>query len=112
MNRFARLKGFNTTSKAAYSQTRQVSTLAMQARHSLIELLQKMVRGDAHFVHCLRRNPKTTDINVDRNYLAQQIRSFGLVETIRIRQNGYTHRFPFEDFIRRYPVHLCPTKKI
>ena len=96
-----RTQGFNTPSKAFCSQTRQMQTIGMQTRHSLIVLLQKLACGGAHFVRCLRRNQKSSDIAVDREYLGQQIRSFGLVDTIRIRQSGYTSRTSFEEFLER-----------
>ncbi|KAI9561650.1 hypothetical protein GHT06_012610 [Daphnia sinensis] len=96
-------KGFNTLSQGQYSQTRQMQTMGMKTRQSLIQLLQKLVHGSPHFIRCLRRcKTASGTVVLDKAYLADQIRACNLVETIRIRQNGYAYRIPFVEFLRRY----------
>lgn len=80
-----------------------MQTMAMKTRQSLIQLLKKLVHGTPHFVRCLRRSKSgAANVVLDKAYLAEQIRSCNLVETIKIRQNGYAHRIPFVEFLRRY----------
>lgn len=80
-----------------------MQTMAMKTRQSLIELLKKLVHGAPHFVRCLRRSKSNAaNIVLDKAYLAEQIRSCNLIETIKIRQNGYAYRIPFIEFLRRY----------
>jgi myosin-3 len=82
-----------------------MQTMAMKTRQSLIELLKKLVHGAPHFVRCLRRSKSNAaNIVLDKAYLAEQIRSCNLIETIKIRQNGYAYRIPFIEFLRRYSL--------
>lgn len=77
----------------------------MKTRQSLIHLLRKLVLGSPHFVRCIKRSPTSVGANapgLDKKYLTEQIRSFSLVETIRIHQRGYSYRIPFDEFLRRY----------
>jgi len=77
----------------------------MKTRHSLVQLLRKLVCGSPHFVRCLRRCPTSSGPQkpgLDKKYLTEQIRSFSLVEAIRIQQRGFTYRIPFEEFLRRF----------
>lgn len=77
--------------------------MAMKTRQSLIQLLQKLVHGSPHFIRCLRRcKTASATVVLDKAYLADQIRGCNLVETIRIRQNGYAYRIPFVEFLRRF----------
>jgi len=92
-------KGFNTPSQAAHSQRREMQTLAVQTRHTLIQILKKTARGDPHFVRCLKRGQTS---GLDKQYLQQQIRIFNVVETVNIRKFGFTSRIPFAEFLRRY----------
>ncbi len=79
-----------------------MQTIAMKTRQSLIQLLQKLVHGTPHFVRCLRRSMSSSPgVALDKVYLTEQVRSFNLVETIKIRQRGFAHRIPFEEFLRR-----------
>jgi myosin-3 len=91
--------------------------MAMKIRQSLIQLLKKLVHGTPHFIRCLRRSKSSAaNVVLDKAYLAEQIRSCNLVETIKIRQNGYAYRIPFIEFLRRYlfilPKHVLfiPTR--
>lgn len=80
-----------------------MQTMAMKTRQSLIQLLKNLVHGTPHFIRCLRRSKSgAANVVLDKAYLAEQIRSCNLVETIKIRQNGYAHRIPFMEFLRRY----------
>ncbi|CAL8096465.1 unnamed protein product [Orchesella dallaii] len=95
-------KKFNTKSRGKYSQSRQMQTIAATMRNSLLELLQKVSEGSAHFVRCLRSNLKSTPFSFDRDLIRYQIRALGIVETIRARQLGHPRRLKFAEFLRRY----------
>ena len=38
----------------------------------------------------------------DKEKVVKQLRYTGVLETIRIRQNGFSHRIPFNEFLKRY----------
>lgn len=71
-------------------------------RYSLMELLQKMVSGTPQFVRCLKPNDSRSPKHFDSAKILKQLRYTGVLETIRIRQTGFSHRLSFEEFLKRY----------
>lgn len=67
-----------------------------------MELLQKMVSGTPQFVRCLKPNDSRSPKHFDSTKILKQLRYTGVLETIRIRQNGFSHRLTFEEFLKRW----------
>lgn len=65
-----------------------------------------MVAGNPQFVRCIKPNELSTPQLFDRAKVLKQLRYAGVLETIRIRQQGFSHRILFEDFVKRY---VCAT---
>lgn len=84
------------------SQTRAQQTVATYFRFSLMDLLQKMVGGIPHFIRCIKPNDKKSQSHFDRYKVALQLKYTGVLETIRIRQQGFSHRIPFATFLKQY----------
>ncbi|XP_050690144.1 neither inactivation nor afterpotential protein C-like isoform X2 [Eriocheir sinensis] len=93
---------FNTKSKGRMSQTRQLQTLGMNFRYSLIELLYKLTNSQPHFVRCFRSNMDNSGTVFDRDMIKHQIKYHAVCDTIAIRQQGFSHRIPYQEFLRRY----------
>ncbi|XP_013176841.1 PREDICTED: myosin-IIIb-like isoform X2 [Papilio xuthus] len=89
-------------SRGLASQSRAQQTVSTYFRYSLMELLQKMVSGSPQFVRCLKPNDTRSPKHFDSAKILKQLRYTGVLETIRIRQNGFSHRLTFEEFIKRY----------
>ncbi|XP_018026744.1 myosin-IIIb [Hyalella azteca] len=89
-------------SRGLASQTKAQQTVGTYFRYSLMDLLQKMVNGSPHFVRCIKPNDQKAKNSFDRDKVEQQLRYAGVMETVRIRQHGYSHRILFADFLRRY----------
>ncbi|XP_045527371.1 myosin-IIIb-like isoform X3 [Pieris brassicae] len=89
-------------SRGLASQSRAQQTVATYFRYSLMELLQKMVSGTPQFVRCLKPNDSRSPKHFDSAKILKQLRYTGVLETIRIRQNGFSHRLAYEEFIKRY----------
>ncbi|CAH2050292.1 unnamed protein product, partial [Iphiclides podalirius] len=89
-------------SRGLASQSRAQQTVSTYFRYSLMELLQKMVSGSPQFVRCLKPNDTRSPKHFDSAKILKQLRYTGVLETIRIRQNGFSHRLTFDDFIKRY----------
>ncbi|XP_038208030.1 myosin-IIIb-like isoform X2 [Zerene cesonia] len=89
-------------SRGLASQSRAQQTVATYFRYSLMELLQKMVSGTPQFVRCLKPNDSRSPKHFDSTKILKQLRYTGVLETIRIRQNGFSHRLTFDDFLKRY----------
>ncbi|XP_061874821.1 myosin-IIIa-like [Colius striatus] len=88
-----------------FNSTRKQSAGA-QFRHSLMVLMEKMYSANPHFVRCIKPNSQKEPGVVDNQVVLQQLRYNGLLETIRIRRDGFSWRPSFEEFAERYGILL------
>nr|XP_045621607.1 neither inactivation nor afterpotential protein C-like isoform X2 [Procambarus clarkii] len=93
---------FNTKSKGRLSQTKHTQTLGTNLRYALIELLYKLTNSQPHFLRCIRSNMDNSESIFDRDMIKHQIKYHAVCDTIRIRQQGFSHRISYREFLRRY----------
>lgn len=89
-------------SRGLASQSRAQQTVATYFRYSLMDLLQKMVAGSPQFVRCIKPNDIKEAKCFEPQKVIKQLRYTGVLETIRIRQHGFSHRYTFAEFLKRY----------
>lgn len=89
-------------SRGLASQSRAQQTVATYFRYSLMDLLQKMVTGTPQFVRCIKPNDEKAPKELETEKVIKQLRYTGVLETIRIRQHGFSHRLTFAEFLKRY----------
>ncbi|MBN3300236.1 MYO3B protein, partial [Amia calva] len=77
-------------------------TVASYFRYSLMDLLSKMVVGQPHFVRCIKPNDDRQALKFSTERVLVQLRYTGILETVNIRRQGYSHRILFEEFVKRY----------
>uniref|UniRef100_A0A4W5R094 Myosin IIIB n=1 Tax=Hucho hucho TaxID=62062 RepID=A0A4W5R094_9TELE len=77
-------------------------TVASYFRYSLMDLLSKMVVGQPHFVRCIKPNDDRQALCFFKERVMVQLRYTGILETVNIRCQGYSHRILFEEFVNRY----------
>uniref|UniRef100_A0A8C9NTJ8 non-specific serine/threonine protein kinase n=1 Tax=Serinus canaria TaxID=9135 RepID=A0A8C9NTJ8_SERCA len=77
-------------------------TMASYFRYSLMDLLSKMVVGQPHFIRCIKPNDDREALMFSHERVLLQLRYTGILETVKIRQKGYSHRILFEEFVKRY----------
>ncbi|XP_057680979.1 myosin-IIIa isoform X3 [Corythoichthys intestinalis] len=82
----------------------KTQTVASYFRYSLMDLLSKMVSGQPHFVRCIKPNNDRQPYKFDREKVLVQLRYTGILETAKIRRQGYSHRVPFANFLKRYHI--------
>uniref|UniRef100_A0A8C4HZA7 non-specific serine/threonine protein kinase n=1 Tax=Dicentrarchus labrax TaxID=13489 RepID=A0A8C4HZA7_DICLA len=82
----------------------RTQTVASYFRYSLMDLLSKMVAGQPHFVRCIKPNNDRQSNKFDREKVLVQLRYTGVLETAKIRRQGYSHRILFANFIKRYYI--------
>uniref|UniRef100_A0A8C2YFI6 non-specific serine/threonine protein kinase n=1 Tax=Coturnix japonica TaxID=93934 RepID=A0A8C2YFI6_COTJA len=70
--------------------------------YSLMDLLSKMVVGQPHFIRCIKPNDDREALTFSHERVLLQLRYTGILETVKIRQKGYSHRILFEEFVKRY----------
>ncbi|NXV64668.1 MYO15 protein, partial [Molothrus ater] len=78
-------------------------TVAARFQQSLLELVERMERCNPFFVRCIKPNNKKEPGLFEPDVVRSQLRYSGILETIRIRKEGYPIRIPFLVFIDRCP---------
>uniref|UniRef100_A0A8B9LVB4 Myosin IIIB n=1 Tax=Astyanax mexicanus TaxID=7994 RepID=A0A8B9LVB4_ASTMX len=71
-------------------------------QYSLMDLLSKMVVGTPHFVRCIKPNDDRQALLFHTERVLQQLRYTGILETVNIRRQGFSHRITFGEFVNRY----------
>uniref|UniRef100_A0A8C1YQB3 non-specific serine/threonine protein kinase n=1 Tax=Cyprinus carpio TaxID=7962 RepID=A0A8C1YQB3_CYPCA len=78
------------------------SIVKMYMLYSLMDLLSKMVVGTPHFVRCIKPNDDRQALRFNKERVMVQLRYTGILETVSIRRQGYSHRILIEEFVNRY----------
>ncbi|XP_043081650.1 myosin-IIIa isoform X2 [Puntigrus tetrazona] len=94
----------DTTRHPRETTNMKTQTVASYFRYSLMDLLSKMVAGQPHFVRCIKPNNDRQAHKFDREKVLIQLRYTGILETAKIRRQGYSHRILFNNFIERYAI--------
>ncbi|NXT63563.1 MYO15 protein, partial [Chaetops frenatus] len=76
-------------------------TVAARFQQSLLELVERMERCNPFFVRCIKPNNKKEPGLFEADVVRTQLRYSGILETIRIRKEGFPIRIPFLIFIDR-----------
>ena len=79
-------------------------TVASQFKNSLMVLVEKMSACNPHFVRCIKPNHQKRPGLFTRDYITAQLRYTGMLETTRIRREGYAVRIEFAEFVDRYKL--------
>lgn len=74
------------------SQSRVQQTMATYFKYSLMDLLEKMCAGSSTFIRCIKPNNLKLPKKFCSLEVTRQLRNAGVLETVRIRQNGFSHR--------------------
>lgn len=71
-------------------------------KDSMSHLFNEINRTEIHYVRCIRPNEECRPWCFDVDYVRRQIKSCGVVETIRLSQLTYPHVIPIQRFEERY----------
>ena len=77
-------------------------TVGALFKDSLLKLMSELNASAPWFVRCVKPNMQKAAGQFDDELVLQQLRYTGMLETTRIRREGYASRPLFADFIRRY----------
>lgn len=83
-------------------------SMAIQFRNSLVDLMEKVLLCQAHFLRCIKPCRAKDDDAFEDDFVLSQIEYMGLIDTIKIRKYGYPVRLLFKTFIERYRFLLFP----
>ncbi|XP_057203153.1 unconventional myosin-XV [Triplophysa rosa] len=92
----------NPGKNSTVTRRHQASTVAAKFQISLMELVEKMERANPYFVRCIKPNQNKEPAVFDMELVSAQLCYSGILETIRIRREGYPIRIPFDVFLFRY----------
>eukprot|EP00039_Didymoeca_costata_P012454 m.179999 g.179999 ORF g.179999 m.179999 type:complete len:953 (+) comp15487_c1_seq1:243-3101(+) len=84
------------------SSKKKTATISAQFTTSLAVLMKKMFACQAHFVRCIKPNTNQAARNFVPEFVNDQLRYTGMLETCRIRREGYSYRPNFELFMERF----------
>ncbi|CAK6437606.1 unnamed protein product [Pipistrellus nathusii] len=87
---------------SSVTRLHKAHTVAAKFQQSLLDLIEKMERCNPLFVRCLKPNHKKEPGLFEADVVMAQLRSSGVLETVRIRKEGFPVRLPFQAFVDRY----------
>ena len=87
------------------SSIRGVS-VACQFKTSLQNLVQDLEETQPHYIRCIKPNLKKASNDFNAGEVLRQLRYAGMMEAIRIRREGYSHREAHESFYHRFSILL------
>ncbi|XP_071375027.1 unconventional myosin-XV [Centroberyx affinis] len=95
-------RGGHVRKSSTVTRRYQAPTVSTKFQLSLLELVEKMERCNPFFVRCIKPNNNKEPGVFESELVSGQLRHSGVLETIRIRREGYPVRLPFDVFLFRY----------
>eukprot|EP00076_Gallus_gallus_P015511 XP_015134559.1 unconventional myosin-IXa isoform X6 [Gallus gallus] len=81
-------------------------SISAQFQASLNKLMETLGQAEPYFVKCIRSNAEKLPLRFSDNLVLRQLRYTGMLETVRIRQSGYSCKYSFQDFVNHFHVLL------
>lgn len=78
------------------------NAVGTQFRDSLVTLLDDLSASTPQYVRCIRPNSTKSAGSYDRWKVLRQIRATGVLDTIRIRKEGFPYRREMQAFLNKY----------
>ncbi|XP_075288283.1 unconventional myosin-IXa isoform X4 [Opisthocomus hoazin] len=81
-------------------------SISAQFQASLNKLMETLGQAEPYFVKCIRSNAEKLPLRFNDSLVLRQLRYTGMLETVRIRQSGYSCKYTFQDFMNHFHVLL------
>ncbi|KAM3608851.1 uncharacterized protein V6R79_005746 [Siganus canaliculatus] len=81
-------------------------SISAQFQASLNKLMETLDQSEPYFVKCIRSNAEKLPLRFNDSLVLRQLRYTGMLETVRIRQSGYSIKYSFQEFVRHFHVLL------
>ncbi|XP_043838873.1 unconventional myosin-IXa [Dromiciops gliroides] len=81
-------------------------SISAQFQVSLNKLMETLGQAEPYFVKCIRSNAEKLPLRFSDPLVLRQLRYTGMLETVRIRQSGYSCKYSFQDFVEHFHVLL------
>ena len=86
----------------AAAASKKPPTLASVFKASLNDLMERMLACQPQFVRCLKATSKKKPLDWEEDLVTRQLKYAGVLETIKIRKLGYSVRFDFATFVKKF----------
>ncbi|XP_018621037.2 unconventional myosin-IXa-like isoform X2 [Scleropages formosus] len=86
-------------------------SISAQFQASLNKLMETLEQSEPYFVKCIRSNADKLPLRFSDSLVLRQLRYTGMLETVRIRQSGYSIKYSHEDFAQHFRVLLAEGTK-
>ena len=81
-------------------------TVTFQFQQSLNQLMETLNQANPFFVRCIKSNADKLPGHFDDMLVLVQLRYTGMLDTVKIRQSGYSVRLSFDEFVQHYRILL------
>ncbi|ORC89982.1 myosin heavy chain [Trypanosoma theileri] len=81
-------------------------------KNQLIQLMNEINGTHPHWIRCIKPHSSKKPHMFNGNEVMVQMRSAGVLETVKIRQNSFSVRLPFVDFVKAHRVILTSISPI
>nr|XP_055048049.1 unconventional myosin-IXAb isoform X2 [Misgurnus anguillicaudatus] len=81
-------------------------SISAQFNVSLNKLMETLGQSEPYFVKCIRSNAEKLPLRFNDALVLRQLRYTGMLETVRIRQSGYSVKYTFQDFAHHFHLLL------
>ncbi|XP_060709914.1 unconventional myosin-IXAa isoform X1 [Hemiscyllium ocellatum] len=81
-------------------------SISAQFQASLNKLMETLGQAEPYFVKCIRSNAEKLPLRFNDHLVLRQLRYTGMLETVRIRQSGYSIKYTFQEFVAHFHVLL------
>lgn len=85
------------------ASTRQLKTVASRFTSSMAALGQTLTATDCGFVRCVKPTPEMVPQVFDREYVAEQLRSLGILAATEVLRVGLPHRVEYAELVTSLP---------
>ena len=94
----------NNKKKKAASNTGKLmaDSLSKQFKLQLDDLIKMLIQSNPRFVKCIKPNSEKKPLDFDSHDVCSQLLSAGVLEAVKIRNQGYSVRRTIEEFVKRY----------
>ena len=83
---------------------KKTKTTATIFKASLKALMDNLLSSEPHFVRTIKPNHAKIPQTYEHDLIMRQLKYTGMLETTRIRREGYSARPLFADFVKRYKI--------
>uniref|UniRef100_S4RFE2 Myosin IXA n=1 Tax=Petromyzon marinus TaxID=7757 RepID=S4RFE2_PETMA len=93
-----------TKSLLHLNKKKKPPSISAQFQTSLNKLMETLDHADPFFIRCIRSNADKMPLRFDEKVVLRQLRYTGMLETVHIRQAGYSVRYSFKQFAQVFYV--------